>query len=121
MTCRRAELLPAVKTNADGTVVENRKYVYNESNQLSEAVLCDGKTTRKVQYTYDADGNLTGEYSPTDRSLTTYTVENRLEAVYTGTAYSQTEGSCGTCVYTYEYDLMGNNSSALSAISRLGQ
>ena len=72
--------------------MENRKYVYNESNQLSEAVLCDGKTTRKVQYTYDADGNLTGEYSPTDRSLTTYTytVENRLEAVYTGTAYSRT-------------------------------
>ena len=26
----------------------------------------------------------------TDRSLTTYTVENRLEAVCTGTAYSQT-------------------------------
>ena len=24
-------------------VVENRKYVYNESNQLSEAVLCDGR------------------------------------------------------------------------------
>ena len=89
---RLAELLPTVKTNEAGTVVENRKYVYNESNQLSEAVLCDGKTTRKVQYTYDADGNLTGEYSPTDRSLTTYTytVENRLEAVYTGTAYSQT-------------------------------
>ncbi|MBD5528485.1 MAG: DNRLRE domain-containing protein [Lachnospiraceae bacterium] len=82
----------AIKTNTAGTVVENRKYVYNESNQLAEAVLCDGKTTRKVQYTYDADGNLTGEYSPTDRSLTTYTytVENRLEAVYTGTAYSQT-------------------------------
>ncbi|MDE5590706.1 MAG: hypothetical protein K2J60_16465, partial [Acetatifactor sp.] len=82
----------AVKTNEAGTVVENRKYVYNESNQLSEAVLCDGKTTRKVQYTYDADGNLTGEYSPTDRSLITYTytVENRLEAVCTGTAYSQT-------------------------------
>ncbi|MCM1058094.1 MAG: DNRLRE domain-containing protein, partial [Firmicutes bacterium] len=82
----------AVRTNAAGIVVENRKYVYNESNQLSEAVLCDGKTTRRVQYTYDADGNLTGEYSPTDRSLTTYTytVENRLEAVYTGTAYSRT-------------------------------
>ncbi len=37
--------------------MENRKYVYNESNQLSEVVLCDGKTTRKEQYTYDGDGN----------------------------------------------------------------
>ncbi len=49
----------AVKTNTAGTVVERRKYVYNESNQLTEAVLYDGMTTRKVQYTYDADGNLT--------------------------------------------------------------
>ena len=64
---------------------------YNESNQLSEAVLCDGRTTRKVCYTYDEDGNLLEEYSPTDNSLTTcqYTVEARLEAVYTGNAYNR--------------------------------
>ena len=31
---------------------------YNESSQLSQAVLCDGRTTRKVCYSYDEDGNL---------------------------------------------------------------
>ena len=79
------------KKNPGGKVVESNRYVYNESNQLSEAVLCDGRTTRKVCYTYDEDGNLLEEYSPTDNSLTTYqyTVEARLEAVYTGNAYNR--------------------------------
>ena len=65
--------------------------VYNESNQLTEAVLCNGRTKKKVCYTYDGDGNLIKEYSPTDNSLTTYryTVEDRLEAVYTGNAYNR--------------------------------
>ncbi|MCM1097620.1 MAG: polymorphic toxin type 28 domain-containing protein [Ruminococcus flavefaciens] len=68
------------------------KYAYNESNQLSEATICDGKTTKKVCYTYDEDGNLIQEYSPTDRSLTSYqyTVEDRLEAVYKGNSYNKT-------------------------------
>ena len=62
-----------------------------ESNQISQAVLCDGRTTRKVCYSYDEDGNLEKEYSPTDNSLTSYqyTVEARLEAVYTGNAYNR--------------------------------
>ncbi|MCM1097622.1 MAG: hypothetical protein NC427_06105 [Ruminococcus flavefaciens] len=70
----------------------SEKYVYNESNQLSEATICDGKTTKKVCYTYDEDGNLIQEYSPTDRSLTyyQYTVEDRLEAVYSGNSYNKT-------------------------------
>lgn len=65
---------------------------YNENNQLSEATICDGKTTKKVCYTYDEDGNLITEYSPTDRSQTSYqyTVEDRLEAVYKGSAYNKT-------------------------------
>ena len=42
------------KKNPGGKVVESNRYVYNESNQLSEAVLCDGRTTRKVCYTYDS-------------------------------------------------------------------
>ena len=79
------------KKNPGGKVEESNRYVYNESNQLTEAVLCDGRTTRKVCYTYDDDGNLVKEYSPTDNSTTfyQYTVENRLEAVYTGNAYNR--------------------------------
>ncbi|MCM1097632.1 MAG: DNRLRE domain-containing protein [Ruminococcus flavefaciens] len=72
--------------------ISSEKYAYNESNQLSEATICDGKTTKKVCYTYDEDGNLIQEYSPTDRSLTSYqyTVEDRLEAVYKGNSYNKT-------------------------------
>lgn len=85
-------LAEKVRRDAKMDAVSSEKYVYNENNQLAEAVICDGKTTRKVQYTNDADGNLIQEYSPTDRSLTiySYTVENRLEAVYTGNAYNRT-------------------------------
>ena len=70
------------KKNPGGKVEESNHYVYNESNQLAEAVLCNGRTKRKVCYTYDGDGNLVKEYSPTDNSLTTYryTVKDRLEA-----------------------------------------
>ena len=80
------------KKNPGGKVVENNRYAYNDSNQLAEATLCNGRTTRKVCYTYDADGNLLKEYSPTDNGQTSYqyTVENRLEAVYTGNAYNRT-------------------------------
>ena len=60
------------KKNPGGKVEESSRYVYNESNQLTEAVLCNGRTTRKVCYTYDGDGNLVKEYSSTDNSLTTY-------------------------------------------------
>ena len=82
----------AWKKNPGGKVEESNRYVYNESSQLTEAVLCNGRTKRKVCYTYDSDGNLIKEYSPTDNSLTTYqyTVEDRLEAVYTGNAYNRT-------------------------------
>ncbi|MCI9278833.1 MAG: DNRLRE domain-containing protein, partial [Lachnospiraceae bacterium] len=74
------------KKNPGGKVVESNRYVYNESNQLSEAVLCDGRSLRKVCYSYDGDGNLTREYSPTDNGVRTYsyTVESRLRAVYEG-------------------------------------
>lgn len=75
-----------IKTNAAREVVESRKYVYNESNQLVSVELFDGKKTTSVSYTYDADGNLVSETGKdgTDKvDLTyTYTVENRLEAVY---------------------------------------
>ena len=79
------------KKNPVGKVVESNRYRYNEDNQLTEAILCDGRSSRKVVYTYDEDGNLIGEASPADNSLTTYryTVEARLEAVYTGTAYNR--------------------------------
>ncbi len=79
------------KKNPVGKVVESNRYRYNEDNQLTEAFLCDGRSSRKVVYTYDEDGNLIGEASPSDNSLTTYryTVEARLEAVYTGTAYNR--------------------------------
>ena len=75
-----------------GKVVESNHFVYNGSNQMTEAVLCDGRATRKVCYTYDGDGNLVEEHSPTDNSTTSYqyTVEDRLEAVYTGNAYNRT-------------------------------
>ncbi|MCM1026028.1 MAG: RHS repeat protein, partial [Roseburia sp.] len=33
--------------------ISSEKYAYNESNQRSEATICDGKTTKKVCYTYD--------------------------------------------------------------------
>lgn len=54
-------------------------------------MLCNGRTRRKVCYTYDGDGNLIKEYSPIDNGLTTYqyTVEDRLEAVYTGNTYNR--------------------------------
>lgn len=79
------------KKNPVGKVVESNRYRYNEDNQLTEAFLCDGRSSRKVVYTYDEDGNLIGEASSADNSLTTYryTVEARLEAVYTGTAYNR--------------------------------
>lgn len=75
-----------IKTNEAGEVVESRKYVYNESNQLVSVELFDGKKTTSVSYTYDADGNLISEIGKdgTDKVELTYlyTVENRLEAVY---------------------------------------
>ncbi len=51
----------AVKTDAEGNVVESRRYVYNESSQLVSAELFDGKKTTAVSYAYDADGNLVSE------------------------------------------------------------
>ncbi len=75
-----------IKTNEAGEVVESRKYLYNESNQLVSVELFDGKKTTSVSYTYDADGNLISEIGRdgTDKVELTYlyTVENRLEAVY---------------------------------------
>lgn len=75
-----------VKTDADGEVAESRYYTYNDSNQLTEVELYNGKKTTTVSYEYDADGNLISETGKdeTDKvELTyTYTVENRLEAVY---------------------------------------
>ena len=74
------------KKDPGGNVVESSRYVYNESNQLTEALLCDGRKTTRVCYTYDEDGNLVSEYSNTDNSRRTYqyTAENRLHAVYEG-------------------------------------
>ncbi len=75
-----------IKTNEAGEVVESRKYLYNESNQLVSVELFDGKKTTSVSYTYDADGNLISEIGKdgTDKVELAYlyTVENRLEAVY---------------------------------------
>ncbi len=75
-----------IKTNEAGEVVESRKYLYNESNQLVSVELFDGKKTTSVSYTYDVDGNLISEMGKdgTDKVELTYlyTVENRLEAVY---------------------------------------
>ena len=75
-----------IKTNEAGEVVESRKYLYNESNQLVSVELFNGKKTTSVSYTYDADGNLICEIGKdgTDKVELTYlyTVENRLEAVY---------------------------------------
>ena len=60
------------KKDPGGNVVESSRYVYNESNQLTEALLCDGRKTTRVCYTYDEDGNLVSEYSNTDNSRRTY-------------------------------------------------
>ena len=77
-----------VKTDESGDVAESRYYTYNESSQLVEVELYNGKKTTTVTYEYDVDGNLISETGKdgTDKvELTyTYTVENRLEAVYDG-------------------------------------
>ena len=52
------------KKNDKGVVVESRRFVYNESSQLVESMICDGRKVLKWRYTYDADGNLIrGMYS----------------------------------------------------------
>jgi len=77
-----------VKTDENGDVTESRHYTYNDSNQLTEVELYNGKKTTTVTYEYDADGNLiaeTGKDGNDKVELTyAYTVENRLEAVYDG-------------------------------------
>ena len=45
------------KKDAGGKVVESEEYVYNESSQLTEATIYDGKKTASMSYTYDGDGN----------------------------------------------------------------
>ena len=45
------------KKDAGGKVVESEEYVYNESSQLTEATIYDGKKTASMSYTYDGDGD----------------------------------------------------------------
>ena len=75
-----------VKKNIKGRTVDKEKYIYNESNQLQQANLFDGKKWTKVVYTYDQDGNLISEVGRDGcekvQTYYDYTVENRLEAVY---------------------------------------
>ena len=77
-----------VKKNIKGRIVDKEKYIYNESNQLQQANLFDGKKWTKVVYTYDQDGNLISEVGRDGcekvQTYYDYTVENRLEAVYDG-------------------------------------
>lgn len=77
-----------IKRDEAGTVAESEKYIYNESDQLVSAELYDGKKTTSISYAYDADGNLISEIGRegTDKveRYYSYTVENRLEAVYDG-------------------------------------
>ena len=77
-----------VKKNIKGRTVDKEKYIYNESNQLQQANLFDGKKWTKVVYTYDQDGNLISEVGRDGcekvQTYYDYTVENRLEAVYDG-------------------------------------
>ena len=49
--------------------MESRRFVYNESSQLVESMICDGRKVLKWRYTYDADGNLIRECTPDDASL----------------------------------------------------
>ena len=73
------------KKNSLGFVVESRKFVYNESSQMVESMICDGRKTQKWCYTYDEDGNLVSECTPNDPGQSKtyeYSVEDRLEAVY---------------------------------------
>ena len=60
------------KKNPGGKVMENNRYAYNDSNQLAEATLCNGRTTRKVCYTYDDRGYLIAEHTEEAREADPY-------------------------------------------------
>jgi RHS repeat-associated protein len=76
-----------VSVTENGTITS---YTANNLNQYTQA----GDTT----YTYDADGNLTGETGPSGTTTYTYDIENRLTGVSTPTGDT----------WMYTYDALGN-------------
>ena len=114
-------------------------YVYDTINQITELVnSCDdcGWVVSRYAYTYDERGFIISETAV--ESLAEYawngklekhdknaafayrTVETNRTFTYDDTgkllSVTETESGCSTCVYTYEYDLMGNRTAAVVTV-----